>query len=68
MHAEKELAQLGLGVSIVQAEHGHEMAGLRKGRQGLTADALRWGGGGDQFGVVCLEIDELAIELVVVEV
>lgn len=68
MHAENELAQLGLGIRVVQAEHGHEMAGLGKSREGLAADALRWGGGGDQFGVTIFEIDELSIELVVVEV
>ena len=68
MHSENELAQLGLGVGVVQAEHGYEMSGLGKGREGLAADALGWGGGGDQFGVIFFEIDELAIELVVVEV
>ena len=60
-----ELADLLLGVSIVDAHHADRMLDRLETRDGLTADSLGGGGRGDQLREPCLQVDQLMIKPVI---
>ena len=65
MHADDEGVDFGLGIGVVEAEHGDEVARGLKGFDGFAADALGGGVGGGEFGELLFEVEELVVEAVV---
>src|SRR5262249_52541772 len=60
-----ELPKLVLAVRVVEAEHGHAVGEARELGRGLLPHALGRAVRGDELGVPCLEVAQLALEAVV---